>query len=172
MRRRIAGPDREFRRTMRVIRFQRALALAALLGGCSLLEPTVDARGHRVEDYQLAEIVPGVQTKADIAALLGTPSTTAPFGDDAWYYVSSTTRSRVGSMPAVDRQTVVAIRFDERGVVQKVETLGLEDAQPVTPVARVTPTPGNDRNLLQMLFGNIGRFSPGQGGGRVPGSGL
>ena len=28
---------------MRVIRFQRALALAVLLGGCSLLEPTVDA---------------------------------------------------------------------------------------------------------------------------------
>lgn len=157
---------------MRVIRVHHALALAALLGGCSLLEPTVETRGHRVEDHLLAEIVPGVQTKADIAALLGTPSATAPFGDDAWYYVSSVTRTRVGRRPALDRQTVVAIRFDERGVVQKVETRGLEDAAPVTPVARVTPTPGNDRNFLQMLFGNIGRFTPGQDGGRTPGSGL
>lgn len=147
------------------------LAASVALGGCSMVEPRVDPRGQRIEAYQLEEIVPGVQTRADVAALLGTPSTTAPFGDDAWYYVSSVTRSRVGRMQAVDSQTVVAIRFDERGVVQKVEKLGLDDAADVTPVARVTPTPGNDRNFLQLLFGNIGRFTPGSDSGRTPGSG-
>lgn len=156
---------------MRSTGIVRAGALAALvaLGGCSVIEPRIDPRGQRIEAYQLEEIVPGVQTRADVAALLGTPSTTAPFGDDAWYYVSSVTRSRVGRMQAVDSQTVVAIRFDERGVVQKVETLGLDDAQQVTPVARVTPAPGTEKNFFQMLFGNIGRFSPGGDSARLPG---
>ncbi|WP_439578053.1 outer membrane protein assembly factor BamE [Elioraea sp.] len=158
---------------MRAVRTRPAAALAVIgmLGGCGIVEPTVDPRGHRVETHQIDEIVPGVQTRADVAALLGSPSVTAPFGDDAWFYVSSVTRNRVGRTQAVDQQTVVAIRFDDRGVVQKVETLGLDDATDVTPVSRVTPTPGNDRNFFQLLFGNIGRFSPGDGGGRTPGAG-
>jgi outer membrane protein assembly factor BamE (lipoprotein component of BamABCDE complex) len=159
---------------MTVVRIRHGVALAAALtiGGCAMVAPTKETRGHRVETYQLEEIVPGVQTRADVAALLGSPSITAPFGDDSWFYVSSVTRTRVGRTQAVDEQTVVAIRFDERGVVQKVETLGLDDAAEITPVARVTPTPGNDRNFLQMLFGNIGRFTPGGDSGRTPGSGI
>jgi outer membrane protein assembly factor BamE (lipoprotein component of BamABCDE complex) len=136
-----------------------------------MVAPTRETRGHRIEAHQLEEIVPGVQTRADIAALLGSPSITAPFGDDSWFYVSSVTRTRVGRTQAIDEQTVVAVRFDERGVVRKVEKLGLDDAAEITPVARVTPTPGNDRSFLQMLFGNIGRFTPGNEGGRMPGGG-
>lgn len=158
---------------MTVVRLQPGALLAAALviGGCAMVAPTRETRGHRVEPHQLEELVPGVQTRADVAALLGSPSITAPFGDDSWFYVSSVTRTRVGRTQAVEEQTVVAIRFDERGVVQKVETLGLEDAADITPVARVTPTPGNDRSFLQLLFGNIGRFSPGSDSVRTPGSG-
>jgi outer membrane protein assembly factor BamE (lipoprotein component of BamABCDE complex) len=158
---------------MTVLRIQRGVALAAVLaiGGCAMVAPTRETRGHRIEAHQLEEIVPGVQTRADIAALLGSPSITAPFGDDSWFYVSSVTRTRVGRTQAIDEQTVVAVRFDERGVVRKVEKLGLDDAAEITPVARVTPTPGNDRSFLQMLFGNIGRFTPGNEGGRMPGGG-
>lgn len=150
-----------------------AAALAVLLAfvGCGIAEPTRDIRGARLDPQQVAEIVPGVQTRSDVAALLGTPSATAPFGDDAWFYVSSVTRNRVGRVPSVEQQTVVAVRFDERGVVREVKTLGLEDAAEIDPVDRVTPTPGTERSFLQLLLGNIGRF----GGGaptRMPGSGF
>ncbi|MFQ3622684.1 MAG: outer membrane protein assembly factor BamE [Acetobacteraceae bacterium] len=149
------------------------LGIAAMLplGACGIAAPTRDQRGARFDTLQVGEIVPGVQTRSDVVALLGTPSVTAPFGEDAWFYVSSVTRNRVGRLPGVDEQTVVAIRFDERGVVREVRTLGLEDAQAVDPVERVTPTPGNDRSFLQLLFGNIGRFTPG-GAGRLPGGGI
>jgi hypothetical protein len=30
-------------------------------------------------------------------------------------------------------------------------------------VRRITPSPGNERTLLQQLFGNIGRVGPGIG---------
>ncbi|MFC7539630.1 hypothetical protein ACFQU2_09410 [Siccirubricoccus deserti] len=59
-----------------------------------------------------------------------------------------------------DQRTVV-VQFDERGVVREVKTLGAEDGQPVAMVARETPSPGNERTLLQALFGNVGRIGPG-----------
>ncbi len=152
----------------------RAIAVgAAMLGlvGCAIAEPTRDVRGARLEPHQVAEIVPGVQTRADVAALLGTPSATAPFGDDAWFYISSVTRNRVGRVPSIEQQTVVAIRFDERGVVRDVQTLGLAEAAEIDPVDRVTPTPGTDRSFLQLLLGNIGRFGSGAPT-RMPGSGF
>lgn len=141
------------------------------LAGCAIAEPSRDTRGARLDPQQVAEIVPGVQTRADVAALLGTPSATAPFGDDAWFYVSSVTRNRVGRVPSIEQQTVVAIRFDESGTVREVKTLDLADAADIDPVERETPSPGTERNFLQLLLGNIGRFGTGAPT-RVPGSGF
>jgi len=152
----------------------KAVVLAAAvsaLAGCGVAEPTRDLRGARLDPQQVAEIVPGVQTRADVASLLGTPSATGAFSDESWFYVSSTTRNRVGRVPSIEQQTVVAVRFDERGVVREVRTLGLKDAGEIDPVERITPTPGTDRNFLQLLLGNIGRFGGGPGT-RMPGSGF
>ncbi|MCS6854179.1 MAG: outer membrane protein assembly factor BamE [Elioraea sp.] len=153
------------------VRLTAPVAVLLTLAGCGIAEPTRDIRGARLEPHQVAEIVPGVQTRADVAALLGSPSATAPFGEDAWFYVSSVTRNRLGRVPSIERQTVVAIRFDERGVVREVKTLGLEDAAEIDPVDRVTPTPGTERSFLQLLLGNIGRFG-GTAPTRMPGSGF
>ncbi len=146
------------------------LVLVGLVG-CGIADPSRDVRGARLDPHQVAEIVPGVQTRADVAALLGTPSATAPFGDDAWFYVSSVTRNRVGRVPSIEQQTVVAIRFDENGKVREVKTLGLADAADIDPVQRETPSPGTERNFLQLLLGNIGRFGTGAPT-RVPGTGF
>src|SRR3954464_2115134 len=75
-----------------------ALALAALLAlpGCSFFQAPTIQRGHRISDEQLAEITPSVQTRQDVQALLGSPTQTSTFGDDAWYYISSKTRQRPG----------------------------------------------------------------------------
>jgi outer membrane protein assembly factor BamE (lipoprotein component of BamABCDE complex) len=92
------------------------------------------------------------------------------FGDDEWYYISSNTRQRPGRQPAVsDRQTVV-VEFNRAGVVQRVRTLGEEEVRNVEMVARETPVPGNERTLLQALFGNVGRFGAGSVAQQQPGS--
>ncbi len=135
--------------------------VSMLLGACSFFEAPVAQRGNRVTADQLSEITPGVQTKADVRAVLGSPTQTGMFGDDEWYYISSSTRQQPGRQLVVrDRQTVV-VEFDRAGVVRNVRTLGDEDAQPVEMVARETPVPGNERTLLQALFGNVGRFGAG-----------
>ncbi len=156
-----------------------ALALAALVstGGCSwlpampsvpgagLFESPAQMRGHAVEDDVLAQLTVGVSSKTDVEALLGSPSATGTFDDNSWYYLSSVTRQRPGRALAVEDQRSIAIIFDGRGAVQEIRRLGQQDGRDVALVSRVTPSPGNERTLLQQLFGNIGRLGPGLGQG-------
>jgi outer membrane protein assembly factor BamE (lipoprotein component of BamABCDE complex) len=157
-------------RSIRAFRHLPALGLAAqlsvasifLLGGCSAFDAPRDTRGARLDSELVGEITPGVQTRRDVLALLGTPTVTPAFDDLTWYYVGGITRQRVMRRQALDEQDVVAVHFNLEGTVQKVEQLTLADAQAVTPVSRTTPSPGTERSIMQELFGNIGRFSPGQ----------
>ncbi len=152
-----------------------ALALVALLGtaGCSglsavpgagLFESPRQMRGHAVDAEALAQITPGVSSRADVETLIGSPSHTSTFDNSTWYYMSSITRQRPGRTLAVEDQRVVAISFTPAGVVQDIKRFGPEDARNVQVVSRITPSPGNDRTVLQQLFGNIGRLAPGVGG--------
>lgn len=138
-----------------------AVLLALLVGACALFETPPERRGHRVDAEDLAQLVPGTSTRADVLALLGSPSATGTFDAENWYYISATTRALPGRASSVEDQRVVAIRFDSAGRVAEVRTLGPEDARPVEMVARTTPTPGTERTVLQQLFGNLGRLAPG-----------
>ena len=50
------------------------------------------------------------------------------------------------------------VSFDDAGTVAETVTLGLADSKDIDPVDRVTPTEGRKLNVLQEIFGNIGRF--------------
>lgn len=55
----------------------------------------------------------------------------------------------------VDRQ-IVAIRFDDAGVVSNVERYTLQDGKVVPLSRRVTGNNANDVPFLTQLFGNVG----------------
>lgn len=136
-----------------------ALAAALLLGACSLFEPTPTMRGNKVDADQLKELVAGTSTRADVTALIGSPTTKATFDDNTWIYVSEVTAPRIARTPGVLAQNVVVLSFDDQGVLRDVKKLDQEDSVPVTMVARSTPSPGTEASFLQQLFGNIGRFN-------------
>jgi outer membrane protein assembly factor BamE (lipoprotein component of BamABCDE complex) len=148
------------------------LLAGSLLAGCGIVDATKETRGYRVDRELLAELVPGVQTRADVAALLGSPSTTSTFTDDTWFYIGGVTQNRIGRTDGLIEQEVVAVYFDRLGVLQRVEVIEKADARPIEPVARITPTPGNDVSFLGMLLGNIGRFGGATPTRGVPGPGI
>ena len=138
----------------------RLLAVACLLlGGCSLFQAQPTLRGNRVDADQLKELVPGTSTRADVTALIGTPTARATFDDNTWIYISEVTRPQIARTQGVLSQDVVVLGFNDQGVLQDVKRLNQEDALPVTMVARSTPSPGTEASFLQQLFGNIGRFN-------------
>lgn len=132
-----------------------AVAFCAL-AACS---GDVDNRGNLPTADLLTQIKPGSQTKDDIGALLGSPSSTALFGDETWYYISSREQKFAFLAPVETERKIVAISFGGNGVVKEVKTYGLEDGHDVNPVSRETPTAGNDMTILQQLLGNVGRFN-------------
>ncbi|WP_424811645.1 outer membrane protein assembly factor BamE [Roseococcus sp. YIM B11640] len=163
------------RRTVRAP-FWGVLLLAPVLAGCNYMPPLPERprdvfttpripRGHAVTEEQLAQVTPGVSTRNDVQAALGSPSQSGTFTDDVWYYISGVTQLRPARALALRSQKVVVVKFDDRGTVQEVRELTDADMPRVDFVSRETPTPGNDRSILQALFGNIGRFGPTPGGG-------
>ncbi len=150
---------RPVRPVNRPLRITAALALAVSLGACSFFQAAPIPRGNRLTEEQLSQITPGVQTRRDVQAILGSPSFAGTFNDTNWYYLSAVSRIVPGRRMSMEDWRIVAVTFDNAGVVQGVRTLTESDGENVIMVGRETPTPGNDRNLMQSLFGNIGRFN-------------
>ncbi len=133
-----------------------ATALTVLLSACA---PNIVQRGNLPAPELLTKIQPGVQSRNQVADILGSPSSVATFGEEVWYYISSQTETVAFYEPEIIELLVEAITFDDAGKVKNIRTYGLEDAQEIEPVARTTPTGGREITILEQLIGNLGRFS-------------
>jgi len=134
-------------------------ALASLLVlSVAACEGRVAARGNLPDADRLAEVKAGEMTRDEVAEILGTPSTVATFGDEAWFYVSEVTETLAFLAPKVHDRKVVIVYFDKEGVVKKLETKGLDAAIAVSPVERKTPTVGKELTVLEQLVGNFNRL--------------
>lgn len=137
-----------------------ALAAALALGGC--VGETLN-RGYVPAQNALEQVQVGAP-REQVLLVLGTPSTTADFGGEVFYYISQRTRRPVAFMNAhVVDQTVLAIYFDANSQVERVANYGLEDGKIVDLVSRTTPTGGKDFSFLSQLFSATGVVMP-QGG--------
>src|SRR5688572_14812755 len=87
---------------------------------------------------------------------LGRPSFTGQFNENDWYYVSRSTKNLAFNMPRANAQTILRVRFDQTGNVTAVDRRGMEQVASIDPMNDKTPTLGQDRSLLEELFGNIG----------------
>jgi outer membrane protein assembly factor BamE (lipoprotein component of BamABCDE complex) len=136
---------------------------------CGWLLPPPQTRGNKVEAEQLKELVPGTSTKADVTALIGSPTQRAMFDENTWLYITEVTRPRLGQTLGVLDQDVVVLSFNDRGVLSGVKTVTRNDAISVAVIARTTPSPGTEASFMQQLLGNIGKFNA--GGASAPTSG-
>ena len=163
----MARPARKVNATLILL-----LIAAMTLQGCALFARPRIPRGNAVDPEALTQIRPGVQTRQDVQALLGSPTARGTFDEDNWYYISAQTRVQPGRFLQVQDQRIVAIAFNEQGVVTNIREIGQDEGQNVQMVERITPVPGTERSFLQALFGNLGRAQLGgqSGLGGGPGS--
>jgi outer membrane protein assembly factor BamE (lipoprotein component of BamABCDE complex) len=130
--------------------------VGALTAACTA---QLDTHGDHIEADRLAQIRPGVQTREDVAQLLGSPSSTSVFDDERWYYISDIVETRSIFDRQVKERHVVTIRFNGEGIVSEVDDFGLERGREVELVERETPSFGESVNLLSQVMGNLGRFN-------------
>jgi outer membrane protein assembly factor BamE (lipoprotein component of BamABCDE complex) len=111
-----------------------------------------------VIDQQQIDLVPVGSSREQVILALGSPSTTATFDNEVFYYISQTRRRSVAfARPKLVDQRILAVYFGEDGRVVNLAHYGLQDGKVFDFISRTTPTGGKDQNFIgQLLAGAAG----------------
>lgn len=151
-----SNPAKIFR--LPVARTVAAFAIALSLTACAA---DITKHGHVFMDEDLAQVKQGM-SRDQVVLALGTPDTKSTVDQNAFYYISTTTKRSAAFMkPEIVDRRVVAVYFDKKDSVSRVANYGLKDGVVFDYVSRTTPSRGSEDGLLKELFRNIGR--PGAG---------
>lgn len=126
------------------------LSGSALLAGCSTSE--VLNKGYIV-DEQTLELVPVGSSREQVLLALGSPSTTATFDNEVFYYISQKRVRQMAFMnPTLVDQRVLAVYFNKDGTVDRLANYGLENGVLFDFITRTTPTGGRDVSFLGQIL--------------------
>ena len=139
------------------------LLAAGTLSACNTsktfagLKPGETITQGYVIDPEAIELVPVGSSREQVLLALGSPSTTATFDSEVFYYISQTRRRPVAFAKAklVD-QRVLAVYFGEDGRVVNIANYGLQDGKVFDFITRTTPTGGKDQGFLGQLLSGSG----------------
>jgi outer membrane protein assembly factor BamE (lipoprotein component of BamABCDE complex) len=127
-----------------------------VLVGLAACAPIKDVRGYVPDEEKLASVKVGADTRDSVQEKLGTPSSTAAFGDPTWYYISTEQERYAFFQPEVTKRQILAVQFSEDGKVEDIRQYGIDDGQVFALVDRETPSRGKEMSFLQQVFGNMG----------------
>ena len=131
------------------------LATALAIAGCG---EDIVKHGHQFRETDLQAVQPGM-SQEQVRTTLGTPATTAVVGGgNAFYYISSIMSQNSLLIETEKDRQVVAVYFNEGGIVQSVSNYGLKDGKVFDFISRTTPAPGSkDEGVLKSLFRGLGK---------------
>ena len=137
---------------------------AAVVSGCASsktfagLKPGETLTQGYVIDQQSIDLVPVGSSREQVLLALGSPSTTATFDNEVFYYISQTRKRPVAFMnPKLVDQRILAVYFNKEGRVDNIANYGLKDGKVFDFISRTTPTGGKDQNFIgQILAGATG----------------
>ena len=140
----------------------RRAAIVAVLIAVSACTAIYRNHGYIPNPEDLAKVTVGETTQAEVARDVGRPSSTGLLTGGAWYYVGSKFRHYGARAPQEVERQVVAISFNDAGVVENVEHFGSERGEVVVISRRVTQSSVKGLSVVRQLLSNIGNFSAGQ----------
>jgi outer membrane protein assembly factor BamE (lipoprotein component of BamABCDE complex) len=133
------------------------LALLAL-GSCS---PQFRNHGYVPDETELATLVVGVNTRAEVSEAFGVPVMSGMQDAGGYYYIHTRVRHMTYKEPVVIERDVVAISFDDEDVLTNIGRYSLKDGKVITLSRRVTKSGDVNKGVLRQLFANIGNISAG-----------
>ncbi len=132
------------------------LAVVAALTACSA---TYRNHGYVPTEEELSFVAVGVDTRDTVASAIGKPGTSGLLTEGGWYYVQSRFKHTGPRKPEEVEREVLAVSFDEDGVVENIERFGLEDGRVVVLSRRVTDSNIKGVSFIRQLLGSIGRLN-------------
>ena len=141
--------------------FLAVLMATASLSGCATSE--VIQNGYVVDEQTLA-LAPVGSSREQVLLSLGSPSATATFDAEVFYYISQKRKRAVAFMkPKLVGQSILAVYFNKEGEVDHLAHYALEDGRVVDMLTRTTPTGGVEKTfLMRLLSGGVNPASAAQ----------
>ncbi|WP_200834968.1 outer membrane protein assembly factor BamE [Phyllobacterium salinisoli] len=148
-------------RTREAILVGTTILFSAGLTGCNTaasLNPAETLTQGYVLDQQALDSVPVGSSREQVLLSLGTPSTTATFDNEVFYYISEKRyRAAQFMKPKTIDRRILAIYFDKDGKVAQIAQYGLQDGKVFDFISRTTPTGGKDQSFLGNLLAGAGK---------------
>jgi outer membrane protein assembly factor BamE (lipoprotein component of BamABCDE complex) len=136
-----------------------AILFSAALAGCntaSTLNPSETLTEGYVLDQEALDSVPVGSSREQVLLALGTPSTTATFDNEVFYYISQKRyRAAQFMKPKIIDRHILAVYFDKDGKLFDF-------------VSRTTPTGGKDQTFIGQIIQGVSKAPtslPGAAGG-------
>lgn len=144
-----------------------ALVALSLAAGCNTsktfgdLTPGETITQGYVIDQAAIDSVPVGSSREQVVLSLGSPSTTATFDNEVFYYISQTRKRRAAFASArlVD-QRILAVYFGEDGRVAQLANYGMKDGKVFDFISRTTPTGGRDQTFIGQLLAGGAKPNP------------
>lgn len=135
-----------------------------VLAGCTNTAQTLTPREtfHQgyVLDEQSLELVPPGSSREQVILALGSPSTTATFDNEVFYYISQTrVRSAAFAKAKLVDQRILAVYFGADNRVTNIANYGLQDGKVFDFISKTTQTGGKDQTFLGQLLSGGGKAS-------------
>lgn len=153
------------------------IAVVAALSACNTsktfgdLNPSETLNQGYIIDQQALDMVPIGSSREQVLLALGTPSTTATFDNEVFYYISQTRKRAVAfDNPRLVDQKVLAVYFGNDNRVTQIANYGLKDGKIFDFISRTTPTAPKDQSFLAQIIKGAGKMSPGSAGSLLGGS--
>ncbi|MCV3738209.1 outer membrane protein assembly factor BamE [Rhizobium sp. TRM96647] len=145
MKRRYFGTDMKLLRNAAI-----AIGLSTILAGCQTGE--ILNQGYVVDEQTLA-LAPVGSSREQVLLSLGTPSTTATFDTEVFYYISQKRSRPVAFMkPKLIEQSILTVYFNKEGNVDRLANYTMKDGVPFDMISRTTPTGGVEQTFLGQLL--------------------
>ena len=136
-----------------------AIAAPLILSGCNITEtlnPRTTLTQGYVVDQDALDLVPVGSSREQVLLALGTPSTSATFDNEAFYYISQKRVKNAAFMKAkIVDQRILAVYFGEDERVTNIAQYGLQDGRVFDFISKTTPTGGKDNNFIGQLLSGL-----------------
>lgn len=133
-------------------------AMTLILTTVMACTPLIKNHGYIPEEEDLARIVVGQDTRESVTSIVGPPTSGGVLNGSGFYYVQSKFRTLGAFAPQEVEREVVAISFNDAGVVTNIERFGLENGQVIALSRRVTDTGVQDSTFIRQLLSSLGQF--------------
>ncbi|MFO1203964.1 MAG: outer membrane protein assembly factor BamE [Tabrizicola sp.] len=131
------------------------LVMVASVAACS---PVYRNHGYVPSEEELAQVEVGKDTRETVGQKIGRPSTQGLLNDVGWFYVQSRYKHFGPRAPQEVERQVLAVTFNDAGVVENIARYGLEDGRVVQISRRVTETNVKGLSFIQQILGTFGKI--------------